>query len=241
MADIHANREAFSACLAHAEALGVSDFVFLGDYVGYGADPAWTVDTIQARMARGAIAIRGNHEAALGRDDPHLNDVARASIIWTRAQLTAGQRHFLEDLPLCATRGDNLFVHASASHPDDFGYVTGAETALQSLLATAQRVVFCGHVHVPQLYFMSAAAKVASFEPVPSVAIPLTRPRRWLAVMGAVGQPRDGMPAACYAVFDDSQNSLTYFRIPYDTRTAAAKVREAGLPGVLAERLLRGR
>ena len=64
--------------------------------------------------------------------------------------------------------------------------------------------------------------------------------RRWLAVIGAVGQPRDGIPAASYGLFDDDTGTLTFTRVPYDVDTAARKVRASGLPPVLALRLEQG-
>jgi diadenosine tetraphosphatase ApaH/serine/threonine PP2A family protein phosphatase len=72
------------------------------------------------------------------------------------------------------------------------------------------------------------------------VPIPLLASRRWLAVVGAVGQPRDGVPQAGYALFDTVTNELTFRRVAYDSAATAAKVRAAGLPESLALRLLRG-
>ena len=46
LTDLHANREAVEAVLDHAAAQGARRYAFLGDYVGYGADPAWVVDTV---------------------------------------------------------------------------------------------------------------------------------------------------------------------------------------------------
>src|SRR5262245_66478662 len=80
LADIHANREALSACLAHAEASGVHRHVFLGDYVGYGAEPGWAVDTVMAYVARGATAILGNHDAAVFGSDADMNETARTAL-----------------------------------------------------------------------------------------------------------------------------------------------------------------
>jgi diadenosine tetraphosphatase ApaH/serine/threonine PP2A family protein phosphatase len=88
---------------------------------------------------------------------------------------------------------------------------------------------------------MSPTGKVASFEPIGGIDIPLSRHRRWLAVLGAVGQPRDGDSAACYAILDDARETLTYMRVPYDIDSAARKIRAAGLPARLADRLYAGR
>ncbi|HYF07355.1 MAG TPA: hypothetical protein VD970_07010, partial [Acetobacteraceae bacterium] len=68
----------------------------------------------------------------------------------------------------------------------------------------------------------------------------LTRPRRWCAVLGAVGQPRDGNPAACYGLYDTEAATLAWMRVPYDAVAAATKIRAAGLPERLAARLLEG-
>ena len=72
------------------------------------------------------------------------------------------------------------------------------------------------------------------------MAIPLSEQRRWLAIPGSVGQPRDGNPAACYAMFEVETHVLNFHRVPYDHAAAAAKVRAAGLPAGLAERLTHG-
>ena len=147
---------------------------------------------------------------------------------------------FLRTLPLTATHGDRLLVHASADAPNQWHYVTDLHSASRSLMATRAQLTVCGHVHVPALYHLSATGKIAGFQPVQRVEIPLSRHRRWLAVLGAVGQPRDSNPAACYAVLDDERDVLTYIRVPYDVETAARKVREAGLPIGLSYRLLQG-
>jgi diadenosine tetraphosphatase ApaH/serine/threonine PP2A family protein phosphatase len=240
MTDIHGNREALEACLDHAAQNGVGRYVFLGDYAGYGADPGWVIDTVQARVERGAAAVLGNHDAAVLTDSEDMNDAAAAAIAWTRTQLDARQRAFLAGLPLAIEEKDRLYVHASGFEPDQWHYVDELYAAAKSLMATRAHATFCGHTHVPALFHMSMTGKFASFDPVDRVDIPLTRQRRWLAVIGSVGQPRDRDPAACYAVLDDERDLLTYVRVPYDIETAAKKIRAAGLPLSLSARLFEG-
>lgn len=241
LTDIHGNREALAACLEHAENNGVERYVFLGDYVGYGADPGWVIDTITAHVERGASAVLGNHdEAVLGAGTSAMNDNASLAIEWTRAQINSSQSDFLDSLPLTIEDGNRLYLHAGANDPAAWHYVTGLHAAADSLMATRAQEIFCGHTHVPTLFHMSATGKFASFDPIDRVEIPLTRQRRWLAVIGSVGQPRDGDPSACYAVLDDSRDLLTYFRVPYDAETAARKIIAAGLPAMLGHRLLEG-
>jgi diadenosine tetraphosphatase ApaH/serine/threonine PP2A family protein phosphatase len=240
LSDIHGNREALTACLAHAAASGATRRLFLGDYVGYGADPGWVIDTVAAEVARGATAILGNHDAAIAAPDEQMNEIAAAAIAWTRPRLEARHRAFPRQLPLAVGQQGRLFVHANAWDPARWGYVTGPAAAARSMEATEARQIFCGHVHVPALYHRSASGRVSEFLPVEGVGIPLLPQRRWLAVIGAVGQPRDRNPAACYALLDEARDLLTYVRVPYDAASAARKVREAGLPPVLSLRLEQG-
>lgn len=240
MSDIHGNREALAACLDHAEESGVDRCVFLGDFVGYGADPGWVIDTVIAQVERGAIALLGNHDAAVLTDSAGMNQAAAAAIAWTRQQLDGRQRKFIAGLPLFIEEKDRLYVHASADEPGEWHYVTELYSASRSLMATHAHATFCGHTHVPALFHMSLTGKFASFDPVERVDIPLTPQRRWLAVIGSVGQPRDRDPAACYAVLDDTRYTLTYMRVPYDIESAARKILAAGLPPLLAARLFEG-
>jgi diadenosine tetraphosphatase ApaH/serine/threonine PP2A family protein phosphatase len=240
MTDIHGNREALAACLDHATQNGIDRYVFLGDFAGYGADPGWVIDTAMAQVERGAIAILGNHDAAALTDSAGMNEAAADAIEWTRAQLNDRQRNFIAGLPLFVEEADRLYVHASAYEPDQWHYVTELYGAAKSLMATQAHLTFCGHTHVPALFHMSLTGKFASFDPVERVEIPLTPQRRWLAVIGSVGQPRDRDPAACYAVLDDARSVLTYVRVPYDVESAARKILAAGLPVMLAARLFEG-
>jgi diadenosine tetraphosphatase ApaH/serine/threonine PP2A family protein phosphatase len=238
LTDIHANREALAACLAHAESIGVERYAFLGDLVGYGADPAWVIDTIASYCESGAICIRGNHdEAVLSEPRATMRAEARAVVDWTRARLDARQLAFLQDLPLQVELDDMLFVHANAWAPQRWEYILSPFDARSSIAATRCRLTFCGHVHEPQLYHMGTDWRAAAFTPVAGAPVRLSARRHWLAIPGAVGQPRDGIPAACSALYDTESQLLTFYRVAYDTAGAAAKVRAAGLPHDLGTRL----
>jgi len=240
-ADIHANRQAFSACLDFARAHGADRFICLGDYVGYGADPEWTVETVMDLVDRGALAVRGNHDNAIGAPSETMNAEAQAVIEWTRGRLSTPQRRFLAELPLVLQEDDRLYVHSEASSPAKWYYVQSTAEAGRSLLATAAHVTFCGHIHRPALYSMSVTGKMTNFVPTSGVTVQLLQGRRWLTVLGSVGQPRDGDPAASFAMFDTSSREITYCRVPYDVDAAAKRIRENGLPIWLADRLSVGR
>jgi diadenosine tetraphosphatase ApaH/serine/threonine PP2A family protein phosphatase len=240
-ADIHSNLEALTACLAHAKALGAQRFAFLGDLVGYGADPVAVLDVIEQHAAAGAIVVLGNHDAAaIGRPTPGLNALAEAAIVWTQRRLGERQRAFIGGLPLTVREGSVLFVHASAAEPEHWTYVTGARQAEHSMKASQAGIIFSGHVHEQRLYYMGARGRPMPFRPVSGTPIPTGRHRQWLAIVGSAGQPRDRNTAACYALADLARERLTFFRVPYDYEAAAQKIRAAGLPERLARRLERG-
>jgi diadenosine tetraphosphatase ApaH/serine/threonine PP2A family protein phosphatase len=242
LADVHANLEAMQACLDHARARGADRILLLGDLVGYGADPGAVVDIAIALVGAGAVALLGNHdEAAIGTGATGMNDMAATAMDWTRGRLRDTHRRFLAGLPLSHAEGGLLFVHAEASAPRRWRYVTDGQAALRSLEATTAHATFCGHVHRPALYSLGETTKLNAFRPVAGAPVPLARGRRWLAVLGAVGQPRDGDPTACYAMLDTVQLGVTWHRVPYDIAAAAEKIRVAGLPPGLAERLFVGR
>lgn len=240
-ADLHANRQAFAACLAQARDFGAERIVLLGDYVGYGADPEWTIATVMGLVDQGAVAVRGNHDNAVGDARERLNIEASVAIEWTRRELGAPERRFLEELPFTHGEGEYLYVHADASKPEGWRYVASVSDAARSIIAASARVTLCGHVHQPALYTMSANGKMTAFTPTAGAPVHLLPTRRWLAVLGSVGQPRDGNPAASFAMLDTQRGELTYCRAPYDVDEAAARIRNNGLPAWLADRLFMGR
>jgi diadenosine tetraphosphatase ApaH/serine/threonine PP2A family protein phosphatase len=241
LTDLHANREALEACLAHAETQKADQYAFTGDFVGYGADPAWVVDTVMEYVSRGAVAVQGNHDYSVTRATrPQMHAEAREVIDWTRGQLGAEQLAFLATLPLTEQRGNMMFVHASAHDPIKWEYVTGLEEAERSLKATHSRMVFCGHVHMPALYRRADDGRMGRHTPEAGARIAIKPQHQYLVIPGAVGQPRDGNCAACYALYDDVTRELSFFRVPYDHGAAARRVIAAGLPIVFAMRLVEG-
>lgn len=237
LADIHANLEALTACLEHARRAGAEQCVFLGDLVGYGADPGPVLEAVMGCVDRGGVAVLGNHDMAVLQGAlPGMNPEARKVVAWTREHLAPAQVAFLRNLPLTIEQKGRLYVHANAWAPDRWEYITSEFDAGRSMRATRCRLTFCGHVHTPALYHMDADLRACAFAPVPGTAIPLGPRRRWLALPGSVGQSRDGNPAACYALFDDASGALTFLRVSYDTEAFLQKIRAAGLPSTFNAR-----
>jgi len=239
-ADVHSNIEALQACLRHAREHGAEQFAFLGDLVGYGPDPAAVIETVAAIPS--AIVVKGNHDDAIENEPKtrDLNDVAYDVITWTRNALNAEQRRFLASLPLIVRKDDVCYVHGSANQPAKWEYIGDNMAARESMEAAATSYVFSGHVHEQVLYFKTQSGKTAPFRPISGSPVPVPPHRSWLAIVGSVGQPRDGNPASAYATFDSGTETMTFFRIPYDHLETARRMRAARLPETLAERIERG-
>ncbi len=241
LSDLHANRQAIEAVWAHAQEQGFDKAVLLGDYIDYGADPGWTVEFVRQRQRDGAVVVRGNHDDALKPETTsQMAGHVLPSLAWTLTQLNDEQRAWITALPLTAEIGPCLVAHANVHDPEQWEYVQGRMEATRSLFASSHPFVFCGHMHQPCLYHLSSTGKSGEFMPIADVPISLSPARRWLAIPGSVGQPRDGNPAACYAIFDTGSSTLTFHRVPYDHEAAAQRIRDAGLPCALAERLIHG-
>ena len=249
LSDIHANRQALDACLAHAQAAGAECLAFLGDLVGYGGDPAYVVQRVMELAAQGALVVKGNHDGYAADAAGDGKTLGQAGALWTQEQLSAAQRRFLAELPLTLHQPPLLLVHASAAAPERWHYVETPLLAALSLDAACEppvggpdvHYVFGGHVHRQTLYYRGGTGKLMPFTPTPGVPIPVPRHRRWLATVGSVGQPRDGRGDAMYALFDDAAQQLTFHRVPYDAAAAAQAIRATPMPPFFADRLELGR
>lgn len=241
LADVHANLQALDACLEAIRRQHVDRVGVLGDLIGYGADPGPVVDRIMALSQAGAFVVRGNHDDLDCDADKEMHLAAAEAAKWTRAQLTPSQETYLRDLPLLLRDDDRLYVHGDASAPDRWRYVMSADSAARSLAATDARIVFCGHVHTPMVYMQRSTGQAAPFTPLANKVCGLPFHRRWHVVLGSVGQPRNRDPAASFAVFDTDRSEILFHRVAYDVAAAARRIREVGLPDMLAARLFEGR
>jgi diadenosine tetraphosphatase ApaH/serine/threonine PP2A family protein phosphatase len=169
-----------------------------------------------------------------------MKDSAQDAIDWTLGVLSESGKAFLAALPLCVREGDICLVHASAADPGKWEYVEDKSAAHRSIGAAGAAYTFSGHLHEQVLYSLSGVGKIIDFRPLPGSPVPVASHRSWLALVGAVGQQRDGNPAASYALFDRGHQAITFFRVPYDTEAAARKVRAAGLPESLAVQVEQG-
>jgi predicted phosphodiesterase len=236
LSDIHSNLEALDAVLAAADGAGCERLVVLGDIVGYGADP----DAVVARLVeRDALMIAGNHDLAAtgGFDTTWFNEVASAAIDWTQAVLSADAKNVLEALQPARKSEHGLLVHGSVRDPIA-EYLLSADEAAASFDAAEFTLAFFGHTHLPAVFRRTAEGRVTGWVLSEGEEITLIAGERYMLNPGSVGQPRDRDPRAAFMVFEDGRG--VGHRVAYPIEQAARKIRAAGLPDWLADRLSLG-
>jgi diadenosine tetraphosphatase ApaH/serine/threonine PP2A family protein phosphatase len=235
VSDIHANLEALEAVLADIAGRQAADVVCLGDFVGYGASPNEVVERLRPNIE---AAVVGNHDKA--SVDPSwaesFNVDAAIAAAWTGERLTPEHARYLESLPWSiAWRGSRL-VHASPSQPADWNYVFSPLEAMHEMAHCEEAVCFVGHSHFPGTFELETLRARYTRDRL----VTGRRDRRYLIVVPSVGQPRDGDPRAGYLLWDDEAWTFEHVRLDYDIDGAMNRIREAGLPPHLAERLRKG-
>ena len=236
LSDIHSNLEALEAVLSAGDELGAEAVYCLGDVVGYGASPNECVARIRERAA---ICLAGNHDHAAVNllDAGGFNEDARRAVSWTARALTPENADYLRGLPLTHRTRDVLYVHASPSEPGAWDYILRLEDARYEFEQSPTRLCFFGHTH-RQIAYESRDGHVGH---TGSGDFRANDGARYLVNVGSVGQPRDGDPRAAFTVYDEEQESVRFVRVEYDIQKAAKRIAEAGLPDLLAYRLLLGR
>lgn len=241
LSDIHSNKEALTSVLSFVRRKRWDKVVFLGDLVGYGANPNQTVDILRA--LKPLVAIRGNHDkVCTGIEDGELfNRIALEAAIWTKGKLTRSNLQWLKSLPRGPVVVDDLFAIAHGTPMDEDAYIFGEIEALNVFRRTEFPICFFGHSHFPVIFGLSPESITTVLTVAPSFRFRLREGVRYLVNPGSVGQPRDGSPLSSFAIFDSDSRTVTIHRIPYRLEQTQLKIRKAGLPHPLADRLAIGR
>lgn len=233
--DIHANLEALQAVLKDAAGQGVTQYVCLGDIVGYNADPIACLDVVRELDCP---TVKGNHdEVASGSHSlENMNPTAATALQWTREQLDDDRRLWLARLRMVRQVADFTVVHSTLDQPAGWNYVTNRFDAMANFSYQFTRVCFHGHTHVPRVYL-----KTDRVSEVPAESVEIENAAKYFINIGSVGQPRDGDWRACYVIYDLDHKLAVFRRVEYDLEKAQRKILAAGLPESLAERIAEGR
>ena len=246
VSDIHGNLEAFRAVLAHAARKRHDAVLFLGDAVGYGAAPNQVVERLR-RMGTAVIGVRGNHDRVVldpGEGAVFFNPHARQAARWSSDVLTAVNRRYLASVPAGPRLVETELAICHGSPGDEDEYLISEMEAQDAFEHVTVSVTFFGHSHVPCMFEQAEVAGQESLVGMllrgSRVVIDLDPGRRYLINPGSVGQPRDRDPRASYGMYDSAVRRFTLYRVPYNVDAARRRILAAGLPHILADRLLHG-
>jgi len=235
IADIHGNLEAFQVVLEDIRNQNANHIVCLGDVVGYNANPKECLDIVRQMNIP---CVKGNHDEYCSTEN-HLdgfNPHAAEAVHWTRDQLNPDDKKWLQDLKYSRLAGNFTMVHATLDAPERWGYVFDKLAAAASFPYQNTQVCFFGHTHVPVAFMRDTVVRGGTYS-----KFKIDPSKKYFINVGAVGQPRDNNPKCAYVLYDLDAQTIEIRRLDYDIPAAQKKIRDAGLPERLAERLAFGR
>jgi predicted phosphodiesterase len=235
IADIHANLEAFQVVLDDIQKQKCTHIACLGDVVGYNANPKECLDIVRQMNIP---CVKGNHDEYCSTDEEleGFNPNAAEAVMWTRQQLSVEDRKWLRDLKYVRLVSNFTIVHATLDQPQRWAYVFEKLDAAASFTYQNTAVCFFGHTHVPLAFIRDSNVRGGTYS-----KFKVEPGRKYFVNVGAVGQPRDGIPKAGYVVYDMDEGSIELRRLDYDIAAVQAKIIKAGLPQRLADRLAIGK
>ena len=216
---------------------GVERRVCLGDLVGYGVDADECVRLARENMD---VCLIGNHDSVAIKYESSMgfNPYAKQAIEWTQNNLSRESVEYMRGLPYIYEDDDICYVHASPLSPADWVYVTELEDALDAFDHFSGRYCFVGHTHTPVIV---ASRPMAIPKILDEYEYVIEDTERLLVNVGSVGQPRDRDPRSCWCLLDSETKCVRLIRVGYDIAETQNRMRKAGMPNFLIERLGVGR
>ena len=234
VSDIHSNLQAFTSVLFEIKKRTPDKIISPGDIVGYGANPS---ECLKLATEHCDEIVMGNHDQAV--EDIKLREwfhpEAREAIEWTAGILSNGEKALIRAwtrLVMDEPEGITI-AHGSPKEPEEYHYVFDSDEAIPVFRYFPTRICLIGHTHVPSLF--SSTGEAAYLKEGKHALDPKAR---YLINPGSVEQHRDKNPKTSFAFYDSEKFELEIVRLDYENQKAAEKIRKAGLPIFLAERLL---
>jgi predicted phosphodiesterase len=241
LSDMHANWDAFEAVLRRARRKRFDAVLVLGDLVGYGAAPNQVVDAVR-RLGPRLFTVRGNHDKVVAGIDngSNFNQTALTAAQWTTGRMTASNLRYVRDLPKGPIQVEEGVAICHGSPLDEDTYVFSDVDAWEIFSGFSVPITFFGHTHIPSMFSLEGRMLGVRALRGRSGTIQLRPGARYLLNPGSIGQPRDRDPRASYMTYDSERRVVRWYRIDYPIEDAQQRIRRAGLPNSLAERLAYG-
>ncbi len=235
--DIHSNATAFHAVLDSMKENKVERRICLGDLVGYGVDANECVQLAKENMD---VCLIGNHDSVAIKYESSMgfNPYAKQAIEWTQENMSADSVAYIRSLPYIYEENDITFVHASPMSPADWLYITDLEDALNAFDHFTGTYCFIGHTHSPVIV---ASRPMAIPKVLDEYEYTIENTERLLVNVGSVGQPRDRDCRASWCLLDTETKCIRIIRVEYDVFETQERMKKAGMPNFLVDRLSVGR
>ena len=241
LSDMHANWDAFEVVLRRARRKRFDSVLVLGDLVGYGAAPNQVVEAVR-RLGPRLHTVRGNHDKVVAGIDngANFNQTALTAAQWTSTRLTPANLRYVRELPQGPLQIEKDIAICHGSPLDEDTYVFSDVDAWEIFSGFPVPVVFFGHTHIPSMFSLEGRLLGVRALRGETGTIQLQPGGRYLLNPGSIGQPRDRDPRASYMTYDSERRLVRWHRIEYPVAEAQRRIRRAGLPNSLADRLAVG-
>lgn len=217
ISDVHANLMALENVIADAKLHGVEKFVCLGDVVGYGPQPAETLELVRKTCF---ITLAGNHDDAVSQrgDSSTFIDLAKDAVERHRAALSEEQLEWLKSLPYTCTLDKAIAAHGDVFDPPKFYYILDEQGAEANFKTSDARLVFVGHTHEPAIFLTGNSGTVYKTQPQDFT---IEDHKRYIVNPGSVGYPRDsdGQCFSSYVLYDSTERTVSFRYIPFQVES----------------------
>lgn len=227
IADIHANIWALDAVLADIKRRGIKRIINLGDILYGPLAPRETAERIRAENLVG-MSIQGNNDRLL-----YESAVTGAPTVdFVREMLGEEHLSWLRTLPTTMVVDNDIFAcHGTPTsdetylleEPSVHGVTLKASEQIRELLGgVTQRIVLCGHSHVPRAVWLPGGQMIIN---PGSVGVPAYEDDEPVLHKMEVGSPH-----ARYAIVaqEEGKYRVEQLAIPYDWSAAVAAARAHG-------------
>lgn len=222
--DVHACPSAFEKCILDAQDKGCTNFMCLGDIVGYGYDPNFCIE--QCRSG-GITTLMGNHEAGLigALQMQWFSPIAKENILRQQEVVTAENKAWLQQLKYSMTAKTEdgftaAFSHGTFTYPKRFDYINGYSDAAMEfadLMTKGIKVLFVGHTHIAEAYVYEKDSRITEnfIDLEDRSPIDLAANTCTIVNVGSCGYPRN-QPYSIYCIYDDEKKTATHRILEFD-------------------------
>lgn len=241
LSDIHSNLQAFNKVLDSEK---TDEILFLGDVIGYGADPYLCYKLF---LELGGAGVIGNHEYGVIKPFSLINfsENARLGVQYAMKTLPQEYLDHMKNLPESLQMDDFILCHSMLGHALEFPYVfpenkdsVYLRESFEHMKRRGVRVMFTGHTHKPCIFKYKQDETIEMYDSQNGDIY--LDDNLYIINVGSVGQSRNSIPKAHYIVYDTFERKVSFRAVDYNIREAAKRIEEAGLPEFLAKRLFLG-